>query len=165
MVVRCFHIGNDHGGVALGAELAQALQNWGHPVRSRSGPDDANDRCDYPDIAEDVCLRVLNDPGSFGVLVCGTGQGMMMAANRFPGIRAGLACDIVSAQMMREHNDANLICFGQRVLGSELAKALLQRFVASDFQGGRHTQRVDKLGMVRQSVVNSYDATASPKKD
>ncbi|MCA9719192.1 MAG: ribose 5-phosphate isomerase B, partial [Myxococcales bacterium] len=133
-----FHLGSDHGGVELRDELAAVLTADGHTIMSTAGPRSADESADYPDIAVTVCRRLLEDPGSFGLLVCGTGQGMAMTANRIPGIRAALVGDVFSARMARAHNDANVLCLGQRVLGSELAKALAREFAATSFEGGRH---------------------------
>lgn len=140
-----FHVGSDHGGVHLRAELAGALRIWGHEIASESGPASPDEKADYPDVAHTVARRVAEDPGSFGLLVCGTGQGMAISANKVPGIRAGVVGDAFSARMLREHNDANVICLGERVLGSELAKTVLAAFVSATFEGGRHQRRVDKI--------------------
>jgi ribose 5-phosphate isomerase B len=140
-----FHVGSDHGGVALRAELTAALREWGHEIASEAGPAAAGEKADYPDVAHTIARRVLEDAGSFGLLVCGTGQGMAIAANKVPGIRAGVVSDAFSARMLREHNDANVICMGERVLGPELAKTVLRAFTESSFEGGRHQRRVDKI--------------------
>lgn len=140
-----FHVGSDHGGVVLRDRLVAALREWGHEVAEVSGPADPSRRTDYPDVAREVCARVLRDPGSFGLLVCGTGQGMCMAANKVPGIRAGVAGDPFSARMLRAHNDANVVCLGERVVGVELAEDLLRAFVDARFEGGRHAERVAKI--------------------
>lgn len=139
------HIGSDHGGVEMRQDLAEQLAAWGHEVVSEAGPAKGGGSVDYPDVAVEVCERVTADPGSIGLLVCGTGQGMAMTANRRPGVRAAVVADVFSARMAREHNDANVLCFGQRVLGSELARALLRAFLDAEFGGGRHQRRVDKI--------------------
>lgn len=141
-----FHVGSDHGGVELRKELAETLRAWGHEVLSEVGPNHGSERVDYPNLAVEVCQRVLRDRQTgadvFGLLVCGTGQGVAMAANKLPGIRAGVVTDGFSATMIRAHNDANVLCLGQRVLGTELAKHLLRCFVDAEFEGGRHADRV-----------------------
>ncbi len=139
------HLGSDHGGVALRDELARFLRDNGHDVAGISGPTAADEKADYPDVAGEVCRALLADEGSFGLLVCGTGQGMAISANKVPGIRAGVVGDVFSARMIRAHNDANVICLGERVTGVELAKALLEAFVSTEFEGGRHQRRVDKI--------------------
>ena len=146
-----FHVGSDHGGVALRKLMIESLREWGHVVVSEAGPGSAEERADYPDVAVEVCRRVLRDRAEaggdevFGLLVCGTGQGIAMAANKVPGIRAGVVADGFSAQMIRAHNDANVLCLGERVLGTELAKHLLRCFLDAEFEGGRHAQRVAKI--------------------
>ena len=139
------HLGSDHGAIELRQVLAAALRDWGHELVSEVGPTDPKDSVDYPDIARQLGASVLADPGSFGVLACGTGQGMAMAANKVPGIRAAVVLDDYSARMAREHNDANVLCLGGRVVGVELAKLLLQTFLAGEFAGGRHARRVAKI--------------------
>lgn len=145
------HIGSDHGGVALREALAATLREGGHEVVDVAGPITAEEKADYPDVAGQVCRAVLDDPGSFGLLVCGTGQGMAISANKVPGIRAGVVGDVFSARMIRAHNDANVICLGERVTGVELARALLDAFVTTEFEGGRHQRRVDKIANVGEA--------------
>lgn len=139
------HVGSDHAGIELRRELAAALHAWGHEVASETGPVSAVDSVDYPDIAAIVSAKVLGEPGSLGLLVCGTGQGVAIAANKHPKIRAAVVLDPFSAQMAREHNDANVLCLGARVVGSELAKVLLRTFLEATFAGGRHARRVAKI--------------------
>lgn len=139
------HLGSDHAGVELRRILAESIKTWEHELISEVGPDRPEDSVDYPDVAVLVCDRVLADPGSVGVLVCGTGQGMAMTANKIANIRAAVVLDGFSARMVREHNDANVLCLGSRVAGSELAKLLLSTFLAAEFAGGRHARRVAKI--------------------
>ena len=145
------HFGNDHAGVQYRKQLVKAAISWNYVLASESGPQQEQDKTDYPDIAELVCKRVLADPGSLGVLICGTGQGMAMAANKIAGIRAAIVADVYSATTAREHNDANILCLGERVLGIEVAKVLLQAFIHASFTAGRHVQRVEKLNRLRSS--------------
>ena len=127
-----FYVGSDHGGIEMREQLSRLLRSWGHDVVGQFGPEEAGESVDYPDVALELSLALLkseeNDIPALGVLVCGTGQGMAMSANKIPGIRAGVVSDAFSAKMIREHNDANVICLGQRVLGSELASLILQCF-------------------------------------
>ena len=131
-------------------QLSDLLKDWQFNVQAIFGPEIASDSVDYPDVAAQVCHKVLSDlqdnQPACGVLVCGTGQGMAISANKIPGIRAGVVSDPFSAKMIREHNNANVICLGQRVLGSELAALILRTFVDSEFAGGRHERRVNKIG-------------------
>ena len=139
------HLGSDHAAIDLRRELAAALREGNHELASEVGPASPTDSVDYPDIASEVCRRVLADPGSVGVLTCGTGQGMAMTANKIAGIRAAVVLDGFSARMAREHNEANVLCLGGRVAGVELAKMLLQTFLAAQIAGGRHARRVAKI--------------------
>ena len=138
-------LGSDHGGVELREELSRFVVNLGHQVTATVGPATAAESVDYPDVAIAACRKLLAGEADVVVLVCGTGQGMAMAANKLTGIRAGVIADPFSARMIRAHNDANVICFGQRVLGSELAKVLVQEYLSSSFEGGRHGKRVAKI--------------------
>jgi ribose 5-phosphate isomerase B len=144
-----FYVGSDHGGIQMREQLSKLLNIWGHEVVEVFGPTKSGEPVDYPDVALDLARALLNSEKdnipALGLLVCGTGQGMAISANKIPGIRAGVVNDAFSAKMIREHNDANVICLGQRVLGSEVAGLLLRSFVDSEFAGGRHRQRVDKL--------------------
>ena len=109
-----FYTGSDHGGIEMREQLAAVLRDWGHDVIETFGPADASESADYPDVAVQVSQAVLasnqNNQPAFGLLVCGTGQGMAISANKIPGIRAGAVSDPFSATMIREHNDANVIC-------------------------------------------------------
>ncbi|MEZ4453646.1 MAG: ribose 5-phosphate isomerase B [Nannocystaceae bacterium] len=140
------HLGSDHAGIELRRLLSDRLRDAGYAIATEEGPVDPTDSVDYPDIAAIVARRVVGDPGSLGILVCGTGQGMAMTANRIPGARAGVCGDSFSAAAIREHNDANILCLGQRVLGTELAWVVLRSFLAAEFAGGRHARRVAKIG-------------------
>ena len=139
------YVGSDHGGVGLRTRLVAHARAAGHQIAAELGPADASESVDYPEVAEAVCALVLAEPGSFGLLVCGTGQGVAISANRHPGIRAGVVSDVFSAQMIRAHNDANVLCLGERVLGGGLAELIFDAFAAQDFEGGRHQRRVDKI--------------------
>jgi ribose 5-phosphate isomerase B len=136
------HVGSDHGGVNLRRVLVAHAADAGHEIAAEIGPGSSDESVDYPSIAAEICRRVLADPGSFGLIVCGTGQGVAMAANRHPGIRAAVVADPFSARMARAHNDANVLCMGERVLGPGLAKALFDAFAEASFEGGRHQRRV-----------------------
>lgn len=126
--------------------LSQLLVSWGHEVAATFGPSGAYEAVDYPDIAQALANALLtSEVPALGMLVCGTGQGMAIAANKIPGIRAGVVADAFSARMIREHNNANVICLGERVLGPELAASALESFVGAEFAGGRHLRRVSKI--------------------
>lgn len=136
-------IGADHGGFELKQTLVAKLNDLGHGVIDL-GTDSAAS-VDYPDFAEQVCDQVLNGKAQYGILVCGTGIGMSMAANKYRGIRAALCDNEYSARMSREHNNANILCLGDRVLGKGLAENIVEVWLSASFEGGRHQRRVDKF--------------------
>ena len=136
-------IGADHGGVGLKDEIAGHLREAGHDVHDAGTHGTGS--VDYPDFARAVTRRVTAGEADRGVLICGTGQGMAMSANKVPGIRAGAVGDVFSARMIRQHNDAQVICLGARVTGPALALEIVDAFVAADFEGGRHVRRVDRI--------------------
>lgn len=139
---RKIFIGADSAGFTLKEELRDYLIDKGYSVTDMGTNSAAS--CHYPEFADKVCLSVADDlEGSFGILICGTGIGMSMAANKHRGIRAALCSDTYSARMTRAHNDANVLCMGARVIGSCLALDIVDAFLAADFEGGRHKMRVD----------------------
>ena len=140
-------IGSDHAGFELKESLFEALDIEGAEVVD-VGTENKNDSVDYPDFANKVSSLVLKGTADYGVLICGSGIGMSMAANRYPGVRAALCTDGLSAELARKHNDANILCLGARVLGSDTAKRALHRFLNTEFEGGRHQFRVEKLGKI-----------------
>jgi ribose 5-phosphate isomerase B len=136
-------IGADHAGTSLKATLKAALEAAGHPVQDFGTDGPAS--VDYPDFAHAVCRAVAAGEARFGVLVCGTGIGMAIAANRHPGIRAAVLHDSTEARLTRAHNDANVACFGARLVGEEPARDALHSFLATAYEGGRHDRRLAKL--------------------
>ncbi|MFI3271101.1 MAG: ribose 5-phosphate isomerase B [Pseudomonadota bacterium] len=139
-------IGSDHAGFALKHVLVEQLKADGYNVVDL-GPASAQS-CDYPVYAQSVCERVLaadnsNGPETLGILVCGTGIGMSMAANRIPGIRAALCACEFHARGTRQHNNANVICLGERVTGPGLAMDMVRIFLETPFEGGRHQRRIE----------------------
>jgi len=136
-------LASDHAGLSLRAALQVHLAAQGHDVVDLGPHERAS--VDYPDFARTACEQVLSAPGGVGVLVCGTGIGMSMAANRIPGIRAALCTSEFEARATRSHNDANVLCLGERVVGVGVALAILDAFLATPFEGGRHAARVAKL--------------------
>lgn len=135
-------VGSDHAGFELKNLLAAELVNKGFEVVDHGA--NSAESCDYPLIAHALCEAVERD-GSLGLLVCGTGVGMSIAANRHRGIRAALCSCELQARMARRHNDANVLCLGARVIGPELCKAIVEAFLESSFEGGRHKRRVDQI--------------------
>ena len=141
-MAKIIYIGSDHAGLTLKNVLIPFLSNEGWTVEDM-GTKNA-DSCDYPDFAHAVCGKVL-ESGSFGILVCGTGIGMSIAANRHKGIRAALCTHEFHARATREHNDANVLCLGERVTAPGLAVELARIFLATEYAGGRHQKRVEKI--------------------
>ena len=130
------YIASDHGGYKLKDFLVKHLPNKIKDV----GPHD-DKACDYPLFAKEVCEKLKD--GDYGILVCGTGQGMAMTANKFPGIRAAVVYDSLTAKLVREHNNANVLCLGGRILGEELALDILKTFLKTKFSDEyRHKRRV-----------------------
>lgn len=136
-------VGADHAGFELKERLKEYLQATGHDVLDLGT--DSTASVDYPDFGFAVARAVGSGEADRGVVVCGTGIGIAMAANRLPGVRAGVARDLFETQLMREHNDANVIGFGARITAFPLAEAMLDVFLSTPFAGGRHKERVDKL--------------------
>jgi ribose 5-phosphate isomerase B len=138
-------IGSDHAGYRLKAVLADVLLRLGDEVvdLGAQGPETS---VDYPDYGEQVGRAVAADSASRGLLCCGTGIGICMAAGKIAGVRAARVTESFSARMARAHNDANVLCLGERVTGPGVAEEILQIFRATPFEGGRHQRRVDKLG-------------------
>ncbi len=143
-----FVAGSDHAGVDLKNHLVGWLRARGHEVEDLGTHDHGS--CHYPDYAKAVATAVAEGRAELGLLVCGTGQGMAMAANRLPSVRAGVVSDTFSAAAIREHNDARVICLGQRVLGHGLAEACLEAFASAEFQGGRHAMRVGMFSEIEK---------------
>ena len=142
--MRRIFIGADSAGFPLKEKLVPYLTELGYEVTDCGT--DSTASCHYPDFAAAVCKNVQADlDGSFGILVCGTGIGMSMCANKYDGIRAALCSDTYSARMTRAHNDANVICMGARVIGECLAIDILDAFLGAEFEGGRHKVRVDMM--------------------
>ena len=137
-----FFVAADHAGIKLANFAKEFLCARGFEVECFL-PD--GERVDYPDYASKLCEAVLKEENSRGVLVCGTGIGMSMCANRFKGIRAALCTDAYMAQMTRMHNDANVLCLGERLIGLGVAGSILEAFVSTEFEAGRHLQRVRKI--------------------
>ena len=138
-----FYIATDHAGYALKAYVKEYVRSLGYEIIDL-GPDSA-DRVDYPDFAKKCAHKVIEDKGSFGILICGTGIGISIAANKVPGIRAALCHDHYTAKLTRQHNDANILCFGERVVGKGVIEDMISAFCETEFEGGRHAGRVDKI--------------------
>lgn len=136
-------IGSDHGGAELKNQLVELLKKDGHNVSDQGG--DPAVRVDYPLQAAQVCRTYLSGEFDCGIICCGTGIGVSIAANKIDGIRAALCTDCYSAAKAKEHNNANIITLGGRTLGIELAYAIVQSYLNAHFEGERHQRRVDQI--------------------
>lgn len=136
-------IASDHAAFQLKSALADHLRVAGHEVQDLGAFDENS--VDYPDFGFELAARIGSGEAERGVALCGSGVGISIAANRNPAARAALVCEPLSAQLAREHNDANIIAMGARLIGIDMAKACVDMFLSTDFAGGRHTRRVEKL--------------------
>lgn len=141
-------IGNDHAAVELKKEVCGFLAEKG--VEFKDFGCGEGEKCDYPDMAKAVCESVVSGEFDRAVLICGTGVGMSIAANKIKGIRAACCSDYFSAKYTRLHNDANVLCFGARVVGAGLACELVDVFLTTEFEGGRHQRRVDLISALEE---------------
>lgn len=141
-------LGSDHGGLALKEEIKKHLEQKGVEY------DDigcfTSEAVDYPDIGQAVGEAVVAGKYEKGIIFCGTGIGISISANKVPGVRAALCGDCFSAKVSREHNDANVLALGERVIGVELAKMIVDIWLSSEFLGGRHGRRVDKIRAIEE---------------
>ena len=133
-------IGSDHGGYALKQQLMKHLTDLGQEYKDYGTY--SEESCDYPIYAEAVARAVAGGEAERGILICGTGIGMSIAANKIHGIRCALCGDCYSAELTRRHNDANILALGARVLGEGLAEKIMDTFLATEFEGGRHARRI-----------------------
>lgn len=136
-------IGSDHGGIHLKEYLKKYLTDKGYEITDVGTY--TEDSCDYPDYAAKLCAELLKGTTNKGILICGTGIGISIAANKCKGIRAAVCNDVYSAKMSREHNDANVLCMGERIVGVGVAELIVDTWLKTDFSGGRHARRVDKI--------------------
>ena len=136
-------IGNDHAAVDLKKQIMDYLTKQGHSVTNIGV--DTSDSMDYPDIAEKTCKEYNKGSYDFGIVCCGTGIGISISANKVKGIRCAPVCDSYSAKMAKAHNNANFIAFGSRINYSEPIENIIEAFISTEFEGGRHGKRVDKM--------------------
>ena len=136
-------IGNDHSALELKAEIIEFLKEKGHEVVDFGT--DSSESCDYPKYGEAVGRAVAAKEVDCGILICGTGLGISLAANKVKGVRAAVCSEPFTAKMSRAHNDCNVLAFGARVVGAELAKMIVDVWPNTEFEGGRHQRRVDMI--------------------
>ncbi|MBQ1598004.1 MAG: ribose 5-phosphate isomerase B [Lachnospiraceae bacterium] len=136
-------IGNDHAGTELKFEIKEYLEGKGYEVINYGT--DTSESVHYPQIGAGLAEKVAAGEADLGILICGTGVGISLAANKVPGIRAAVCSDVTTAHLVREHNHANIIAFGARIVGSELAKDIVDAFLNAKPLGGRHQERVEMI--------------------
>ncbi len=136
-------IASDHAGFNLKSQLKEDLIADGHKVIDLGA--DSTESVDYPDFGFAMGDAIASGDAEYGVLVCGSGIGISIAANRNPAVRAAVVSNSLTAKLARQHNDANVVCFGERLVGSEVARDAMKAFLKTDFEGGRHARRVDML--------------------
>ncbi|EJS5927508.1 ribose 5-phosphate isomerase B [Listeria monocytogenes] len=139
-------IGNDHVGIELKSVIVAYLQDLGHEVDDFGAF--SNERTDYPEYGKKVAESVAAGKSDLGILICGSGVGISIAANKVNGIRAVVCSEPYSAKLSREHNNTNILAFGSRVVGAELAKMIVQNWLDAEFEGGRHAKRVEMIARI-----------------
>jgi len=136
-------IGSDHRGLSQRRVISEAIESLGYQVDDKGSF--TEEACDYPDVALEVCKQVSSGASTSGILVCGTGIGMSIAANKVAGIRAALCCDITTAKLSRQHNDANVLCLAGNQFDEIQFRAIVTAWLSTAFEGGRHLRRVEKI--------------------
>lgn len=144
-------IGCDHRGYHVKEKIRQLVERLGHPVQDVG----TNDTCsvDYPDFAADVARLVASGGAERGILICGTGIGMMIAANKIAGVRAATVHDDLTAEMSRRHNNVNVLCLSADMLGERLIDRIVEIWLATEFEGGRHARRVEKISLLEAKTA------------
>jgi ribose 5-phosphate isomerase B len=143
-------VGTDHRGFAIRSKVVELVRRLGHEVIDVGTF--SPEAVDYPDIAADVAQRVSHGDVDRGILVCGTGLGMCIAANKLPGVRAAPCHDDITAEMSRRHNDSNVLCLSADLLGERLIDRMVEIWLSAPFEGGRHARRVDKITELERQV-------------
>lgn len=150
-------IGTDHSGIELKNEIIKYLSRKDYQIFDVNETLSGQDKIDYPDIAYEISKKVLDSKENIGIAICGTGIGISISCNKIKGIRAALCTDDYMARMAKEHNNANVICFGARLKSSqkiENIKKMLQMFLTSNFEGERHSLRIDKICKIEEKEGN-----------
>ena len=145
-------IGSDHAAFNMKNDIKKYLETKGHDIIDVGTF--SEESCDYPKIAYDATNKIINKESELGILICGTGLGMSLAANKVKGIRAAVVSESYSARMSREHNNANVICFGARVIGIETAKDIVDSFLNSKFLADKHLRRVNMISDIEEGKFN-----------
>lgn len=142
-------IGNDHAATEMKKEIAAYIESLGHEVINVGT--DTNESCDYPEFGQKAAILVADHQVDLGVLICGTGVGISLAANKVKGIRCGVCSETTTAALIRKHNNANMIAFGARIVGIEVAKEIVKTFLETEFEGGRHERRVNMISAIEEA--------------
>ena len=140
-------LGSDHGGYALKCDIIQLLEKLGHTYKDFGCY--STESCDYPDFGEAAARAVASGEYDYGIVICTTGIGISIAANKVKGIRCAHCADSLEAEMTRRHNDANMMAIGAGFTGKNLAERMVEVFLSTDFEGGRHARRVEKLNAIQ----------------
>jgi ribose 5-phosphate isomerase B len=149
-------IGSDHAGLEMKNEVAAVLKAMGHEYQDFGT--DSPQSVDYPDFGEKVSDAVSRGKADRGILICGTGIGMSIVANKFSNIRAALCNELFSAMMSRRHNDANVLVLGGRIIGKDLAKEIVKTWMTTPFEGGRHENRLKKIQLIETKTIMKGDS-------
>ncbi|MDR1892325.1 MAG: ribose 5-phosphate isomerase B [Oscillospiraceae bacterium] len=144
-------IGNDHAALEMKLEISTWVTGLGHEIVNFGA--DSKDSCDYPIYAEKVAKAVVSGDAELGILICGTGVGISIAANKVKGIRAVVCSEPYSAQLSREHNNTNILAFGARVVGVDLAKMIVKSWLNAEYEAGRHARRVEQISQIENGGV------------
>lgn len=139
-------IGSDHRGYNMKEKVAELLNGLGHTVSDEGT--NSTESCDYPDVAAAVARKIVSGEADRGILICGSGIGMAITANKFPGVRATTCHDEVTAEICRRHNNVNVLCLSGDLLGESRLEALVNVWLETDFEGGRHSRRLDKIAAI-----------------
>lgn len=143
-------IGNDHAATEMKFEIMNYLKELGHEVVNFGT--DGTESCNYPEFGKAVGEAVVAGKADCGVLICGTGVGISIAANKVKGVRAAVCSDCATARLVKEHNNANIIAFGARIVGTELAKDIVKAYLDAKFEGGRHQTRIDMIHEIEENA-------------
>ncbi|MGE0756269.1 MAG: ribose 5-phosphate isomerase B [Pirellulaceae bacterium] len=146
-------IGSDHRGFNVKARLIEGLRQDGHEIADEGTHN--GDTCDYPDVACIVSRKVSAGEADRGILICGTGIGMQITANKFRGVRAAVCHDEIEAEMSRRHNDTNVLCLSGNLVGERRVDSLVKKWLATEFEGGRHARRIEKIQHIERSNLAS----------
>jgi ribose 5-phosphate isomerase B len=145
-------IGSDHRGFNVKGRLIEFLRQQGHDVVDEGTH--SSESCDYPDIASQVAGRIADQNSERGILICGTGIGMQITANKFPGVRAAVCHDEIEAEMSRRHNDTNVLCLPGNLVGERRVDNLVRTWLGTEFEGGRHARRIEKITNIERNCGN-----------